>query len=387
MRIRVLRDPRWLLLSALASGLGCAQGPSPGQEDGGARSEDAATARDAAAPDAAALDAAAPDAAAPDSGSLAHDAGVACENVSGAYIWTFACNPLFALRTTECVVQSGCEVLDYVGAAALRTTTLAGTTLISRESKGEYTVTCTTSFGAQPSFDCEARGTDQPTLNCHGTGVRSTLVGASSYCCDIDRQDCAGGERCASYADAVHQDARFSACISDGTVAEGASCERRTTAGDDNCQAGLYCASFEQPTASDRVCRRLCDKAEDCRPSEGCMALAFAPRTGICRPTCTVGGSDCGSGFTCVPVFPRWGVGEAPLEVGPTCERDGTGNLGDRCTGACGPGLMCVDVDGTGHVCRSLCGPGADCPADERCVPVRLLGIANPSDYGVCKAP
>lgn len=95
MRIRVLRDPRWLLLSALASGLGCAQGPSPGQEDGGARSEDAATARDAAAPDAAALDAAAPDAAAPDSGSLAHDAGVACENVSGAYIWTFACNPLF----------------------------------------------------------------------------------------------------------------------------------------------------------------------------------------------------------------------------------------------------------------------------------------------------
>lgn len=321
------------------------------------------------------------------------DAPAGCEDVSGGYFWAIDCpsfTEVFGLPTTECLTQTGCTVTDYADSQPVQTYPVVGTTITSVGLSGPYEVTCVADYGASPTFHCEAVASGLPTLTCDATGARSRLAGASSFCCDVVAQDCSGGQRCTSYgAPSISDAARFTACVPNGTLAEDAACVRpRDIPGDDDCVAGLYCSNFEQPDAATRTCRPLCAAESDCAAGQICSVLASAPATGICRPTCTLGGADCGAGLTCRGEFRYWTTAGAS-EIMTACERIGGGALGAPCTNSegCAAGLACGSVAGSSLACRLNCGPGVTCPSGETCYawgpPATPMGT-NPMGFGIC---
>lgn len=126
---------------------------------------------------------------------------------------------------------------------------------------------------------------------------------------------------------------------------------------------------------------------------EICRWLGFAPSSGFCTATCTLGGTDCPTGNTCrtdIAVRASVIVSEEDLDqVRTACTHIGTTPIGMPCApdGVCEANADCFsdpEVAGSVAVCRQTCGPMYACPAGQTCRPRRPVGPENPGGLGHC---
>lgn len=167
-----------------------------------------------------------------------------------------------------------------------------------------------------PVFSCQAAGTRKEGEVCSGgdcepgTQCMRTACGVS-VCNRLCRDDAAcGGQRCLTVpitCATATTDVRVCARACDPTGA--------ATTG---CPTGLRCVVFPNEIAScdcpaatrTKGDGAACANSDDCLP--GLLCVAGAGGATVCRPLCTLGGSDCAAPRTCVmvrePTMTKWGA-------------------------------------------------------------------------------
>ncbi len=347
-------------------------------------SNPADAAADAPAADAA-VDAPAADAPAPSDGTPSGDSG-ACEDFSGAYTLTGTCSvPGFSPFPSACVAQTGCDA-QIVVTTGPTTGTAAGNRLTFTSMVSGIPLSCeaTRGAGGALTIHCEAGG---GAASCDATGAPAAFPGATRWCCDPAAQDCGAGQRCNFAGAGMNNAVALTACMPAGMGAEGAACMRADgRLGADDCGVGLSCVNFGQATASQRTCQRLCRSSADCMGDAACVVVSDAPRGGICRPRCTILGSDCPMG-TCRHAT-TWGAtspATAPAVLGTSCSPTGTGAEGAPCTSSldCGANLTCARRSGADpFACRRICDMTHACPMGSTCS--GAMDATNPTAAGAC---
>jgi hypothetical protein len=148
-------------------------------------------------------------------------------------------------------------------------------------------------------------------------------------------------------------------CQPAGSAATGAACTRTGSMNiDSNCETGGVCTTTGGLTA---VCHKPCAANTDCASAEKCLPVSDT--VGFCVPSCTPGGTTCGTGADCSAA--EEGIGSTQTTVvGPfwTCRAVGTGNAFDDCMrdSDCKAGMLC---DGQNGWCTPLCQlPNGTCP-------------------------
>ena len=133
-----------------------------------------------------------------------------------------------------------------------------------------------------------------------------------------------------------------------------------TELGRDDCDKGLVCEAAGAPRG-ERRCRKLCTANSECGPSAICARTATTfPPSGFCVPSmCTLGGSECPAGQSCM-----W-IRDVDRERPPACKFDGPGAEGASCQADtdCGADLGCSQV------CRRSCSGSKPCDAGT-CAPI-----------------
>lgn len=122
--------------------------------------------------------------------------------------------------------------------------------------------------------------------------------------CDVVKQTgCMTGQKCVPSFDASGN--IKSACVANGTGAEGASCMPTSdqNLANDDCKGGLVCDAISDLSPSGFSCRKFCTSDTDCTTS-GQKCSSFSDTYGVCLPTCTPftsgacpAGSDCSVAF------------------------------------------------------------------------------------------
>jgi hypothetical protein len=149
-------------------------------------------------------------------------------------------------------------------------------------------------------------------------------------------------------------------CAADGTVARDAACTFDSS-GLDDCLKGTICSATGSATGT--VCRKVCVADSDCGTQKcarrgGGGGGGTTNNFGICVPTCTEFGSDCGAG-TCAASATSITSSTGNTVRFLTCRALGTGNPGDSCsrTMPCGANMLCIGAGGGAATaqCSPLC--------------------------------
>lgn len=316
---------------------------------------------------------------------------VGCEDLSGMYIWDAPCTEAAGTEFEQgvilwaCLSQTECTLSDptvsavVVGDEASLEVDLFGGTCGIRFADGASELTCDV-----PHPD----GPEGNRVMCGGAQQqRITEPGAVSYCCDVVQQDCGAGLRCQVFNASADGSIRMTACIPlpAEPIAEDAPCTRVDgRVGADTCEAGTFCANFDQPTPGDRVCASYCQSETDCAAGEVCSFFGDTPYVGVCRSTCTIGGVDCADGLTC-----RSGLTldsqEGPYTIRPMCIWFTDGPVVGECSVGeeCGANDTCATRDGIEYACRATCDATHGCEPGFSCTP--FDGV-NPQGIGACYA-
>ncbi len=229
--------------------------------------------------------------------------------------------------------------------------------------------------GLPPGFDCDPTGT----AGCDAGQMcllASTDAGLLGKCragaCDVQVQDCGGGQRC-EYRDGGRT------CIADGTLDEGQLCG--STLGD--CKKGMTCLLASQSDGGvAAVCTKFCRQNGNCTSPQICGLTTLTPagsdeRPVICAPappTCDYFQPGC----------PQSTDACYPQSQGPRCFNAGNVAVGATCAAAndCVRGAMCSSVGSGGLSCRALCSIPA--PGVKPCDAGTCLQLAGTSGVGVC---
>ena len=132
---------------------------------------------------------------------------------------------------------------------------------------------------------------------------------------------------------------------------------------------------------SQRHCRAFCRSDNDCQatPTGRCVAL-ISMDTGLCTPTCTLFGNDCGNGLECGVLI---GTFDEKSFVS-TCRGVGKTAVGMTCMAAtdCVAGTTCIDPAGMNGTtkCTPLCDDDHPCAKG---VCARAMGL--PKNGGICR--
>ncbi len=192
--------------------------------------------------------------------------------------------------------------------------------------------------------------------------------------------DCGPGEKCA----VVDPQTGEVACSAAGNGAPWSLCQTDT-----NCPELTYCDALT------RVCKPLCDSADDCAGEGRCVGAVAAlgepiPGLSLCTSGCSpLTGAPChlGAGdVACVPHNPGDDVTSldcvasagGPVDT-PCGMQTATSSQSD-----CAHGLVCVAVGGD-NACKSWCtapGQQAECAAGETCTDTGLTSQGQA--LGVC---
>lgn len=192
--------------------------------------------------------------------------------------------------------------------------------------------------------------------------VTCEVPGACNPFIDEREVNCSRGESCRPNDAKTEMECRE---LEDDPLGEGELC---TTGA--SCAAGLLCSG---PDPLNFRCRTLCPTGSSgwCPEGQWCADSTGVTCVDLCAPRypeCDIYTPDCGGGEACSPIL-------NPETNGPltACVPAGAGADGDACGdgigGGCGPGLLCVRVDGAElcrHVCREAGNPG--CPEGQSCV-------------------
>ncbi|MDP3275758.1 MAG: hypothetical protein Q8Q09_11220 [Deltaproteobacteria bacterium] len=323
-----------------------------------------------------------------------------CADLSGAYSVQTVCGTEMS-ASQYCIAQTGCAITIHILNGETVRGTVSGNT-------GRVMVTSTDGDGGVAMEDCTftveggriTERCDNVVLGvrerCDSNLTRLSNDRATSYCCDPGvANSCGAGQRCnfAVPAGSASGDLTFTACMPNGTIAEGMPCTRVAgVIGSDSCVAGTTCVNLGQPTPAMRTCQRTCASNEGCRAGEVCRRFGYAPNAGVCTPTCTLGGTSCPAGNTC-RTYVTVPASRMPIDqIRTTCNQTGTTPNGARCMDAleCGPNADCFFdplVAGTPMpICRQTCSPTFACPAGQTCRPRRAVGPENPDGLGGCYA-
>lgn len=369
--------PATLLVAAISAA--CSASPSTPADASVDVTPDVASPRDATTVDVVTADA--PTADAP----VARDGG-ACEDFTGGYTLTGTCSvPGFAPFPTACIAQTGCAARVLLDTGAVNGE-VVGNRLTFQTSITSIPLVCTvTREAGAVTVHCDAAG---GAATCDAEAVTPTFPGATRWCCAAGAQDCASGARCNLVGVGASNTTSTTACVPAGALAEGATCTREGgRLGADQCAAGLTCVNSGQPAATQRICQRMCTTTAECRAGETCLIISSVPRGGVCRPSCTVLGSDCG-GATC-----RYALGApagsdptAALVSFPTCQPVGTATEGQACPGGstdCAADLTCARRNGNeAFACRRICDSAHACPTGMTCS--GEASATNPLAGGAC---
>jgi len=239
--------------------------------------------------------------------------------------------------------------------------------------------------------------TSSGTTLAHDFIIKPDGGGSGTIECDVFRQDCRPGQKCAAWADDGATAWNATKCVEvtgDGAPGEPCTAIGGGVSGMDDCAFGAMCWDVDQ--SNHGTCIALCTgapEAPQCLPgfhcplvSEGVLNLCFAD----CDPLL----QDCPADDLCIP--------------GPdyfTCTFDASGDLGktnDPCefANACDPGLMCLDTaaassacqPGSTGCCQPFCKfPNSPCPnPDQQCIPFFDPMQPIPPGYesvGICAIP
>lgn len=316
--------------------------------------------------------------------------GGTCANFEGAWEWTGTCSdPNLQLAGTSCIAQTGCTTIEHSSSGASRGSVVGDTLTTpffvdSTTPSGSCAITLS---GGMARAHCTVTGSS---VTCDATLTRQTFPGATRYCCDPGASSCGAGQRCQVFSGSS-LNARFTACIPAGTIAENQTCTRAGgRIGADDCAAGLSCANYGQPSLNQRACRRLCNATGDCRSGEACLDFGDSPEVGFCLPTCTPFGSDCAAGFTCRTQ--RFWSGTAHdqqrIVIDTQCSLVGSVAPG----GACMDPTDCIanhdcfldpTVAGSMPLCRQNCDATHTCPTGQHCLLQRTPDV-NARGIGHC---
>lgn len=202
-------------------------------------------------------------------------------------------------------------------------------------------------------------------------------VAGKTPICDVVKQDCPDNKKCALIFEGnVFFEPK---CVTpyEGSVGAGQSCTRPTNvAGDDTCQAGLFCTfwgGIAEKSPVERWCLGYCQEDADCGPDEVCTGVgATAHGNGVCLKRCDPWGSACPNETNCTAE--RRGS-DHHLRFG--CFFTGSVNEGGACEIAfdeCATGLNCAFHPDSGiEQCRKPCDDTHPCDGGQQC-----LAVANP---------
>lgn len=320
-----------------------------------------------------------------------NDAGATgCSDLTGGWILAGTCSVAgFSPFPAATITQSECMADITVTSGTIRGS-VVGNTLTFSTSVSSFPLECTaTLMGTSLRVNCSAAG---GAATCEATGTRANVPGATRYGCDVFAQDCGAGQRCTPYAAGTSPGSNIlNACVPAGALALDATCMREGgRLGADQCGAGLFCANFGQVSLDTRVCRPLCTQASHCGAGQVCVALTNAPRAGVCTPSCTLGGADCGAGTTCRSRT-LWDAAPTGAEdvtsFGTSCEPLGAAAAGAPCmvNADCGASLECSRRSGAeAFACRPSCSTSVACPSGFTCS--AYSGGMNPGGNGACYA-
>jgi len=185
----------------------------------------------------------------------------------------------------------------------------------------------------------------------------------------------------------------FGYCAPVGAVSLDASCSGDASA----CAPGLVCASSGTPAAR---CLASCQQGVACPEGHWCDPSPARGGPVLCAPkgeraegaTCLDDRWSCAEGLHCVGAGAQWadcraacgppfgscGAGQDCRYVGggrAYCFPSGAGQQGADCStspAACGPGTLCVAIEGDKAICAAACLPGVTCASPATCQAVDL---------------
>ncbi len=237
------------------------------------------------------------------------------------------------------------------------------------------------------------------------TGVDSFILTpdggtAGTFQCDVWKQDCMAGEKCAAWAEGGGSAWNATKCVAvTGTKVPGDVCstEGGGVSGLDDCEAGAMC--WDVNDQNEGVCVALCTGSEmqpQCDAGFSCL-IANEGSLNLCLPGCDPLVQDCPGNNLCVPNNNEF-----------LCVLDASGDGGktnDPCEfgNACDKGLLCLNtsaassacMQGSTGCCQPFCefvqGQDGDCPnPDQKCVQWYDPMMEIPpgaEDIGVCAIP
>jgi hypothetical protein len=212
------------------------------------------------------------------------------------------------------------------------------------------------------------------------------LPDSAGQSCDLVKQDCPGGMKCALSGGGMMM-AATPTCVMAGTVTDGMPCMRGMMGMPDNCAAGLTCPRAGGGGMS--VCRKICTGDSGCDPGQQCAVLSFSVTdVGQCVPTCTPFGTGCSGTQSCAGITLAVGATQQVQNVLFTCRNVGTTSLYGDCQRAsdcpansyCDPQAMfCTPLCDSTHTCAMH--PVPDAGTIYQC---QSFGTSLSNDPGYC---
>ena len=215
--------------------------------------------------------------------------------------------------------------------------------------------------------------------------------------CDVFKQDCDPGKKCAAWAEGGGGAWNATKCVDitgDGAPGEPCTTDGGGVSGMDTCGLGVMC--WDVNIENEGVCVALCTGTLDnpmCPPKSRC-ALSGEAILNLCLPTCDPLLQDCPGDDLCIP------TGDTFI-----CVLDASGEMGalnDPCEfpNACDKGLVCLNTasasaacqQGSQGCCQPFCEyPDSTCPnPDQQCLSWfdPMMPIPDGSEHiGVCAIP
>jgi len=184
--------------------------------------------------------------------------------------------------------------------------------------------------------------------------------------CDPIKQDCTDPTQKCAIVTSMGKTAANCVTPAPGMVAEGGACMRAMGAGmGDNCDKGLTCQRVGGGGGGGgggtSVCRKICKSDGDCTGGAKCTSAGGQASTyGACTPTCTLLGTDCGTGMTCGTFAVDIASTTAQVIAVPVCRATGATPAYGDCMRAsdCVANTTC---DGNGK-CAPICDGSHICP-------------------------
>jgi len=205
--------------------------------------------------------------------------------------------------------------------------------------------------------------------------------------CKPIEQTCANEMKKCTFVDDGNMSVTTDCMPIQGAKKDGEVCKRigatpEEQIGNDDCEKGLFCSGLGQlSNPPSRKCRKFCRKDGECGAKVGCVAIGEAQPAGLCVPSCTPFGNDCGANLTCTYLLNKF---ENNDDFIFSCRAVGKVAAGARCSEPtdCLANMFCADPMKTGQgMCVQACDNTHPCPMGKMCR--AEMGFAN--GFGTCQ--